>query len=58
MDMKEANLIVDIEKLRIFLPSFAKIVKLVFDEYKKVGFNDDQALQLTIDYQKSIICDK
>jgi hypothetical protein len=26
----------------------------MFDAYKKVGFNDEQALKLTIDYQKNI----
>lgn len=50
----EANMLINLEQLKELLPTLANVCKCVFDEYKKVGFDDEQALRLTIDYQKNI----
>ena len=51
---EEANIIACAEEIKQTSPHICELIKHMFDEYKKQGFDNEQALLLCVEYQKLI----
>ena len=49
-----ANMIIACTEMKEYLPEVSKLLYLYFKQLKESGFDDNQALQLTIGFQRTL----